>query len=158
MKRFFQNIHVTVKKKLILAFSLVLIIPSLTVGTLAYFSAKDNTEDQLMNEAEANVHLMSQIISNNIKPQIDDMAKLSNDITEKNLKGKQASQLKETLDQYKYFHDKVDAIYVGTNSGELIHAPDIELDDDFDPRTRPWYEDAVQDKGDRKSTRLNSSH
>ena len=148
MKRFFQNIHVTVKKKLILAFSLVLIIPSLTVGTLAYFSAKDNTEDQLMNEAEANVHLMSQIISNNIKPQIDDMAKLSNDITEKNLKGKQASQLKETLDQYKYFHDKVDAIYVGTNSGELIHAPDIELDDDFDPRTRPWYEDAVQDKGE----------
>lgn len=99
MKRFFQNIHVTVKKKLILAFSLVLIIPSLTVGTLAYFSAKDNTEDQLMNEAEANVHLMSQIISNNIKPQIDDMAKLSNDITAKNLKGKQASQLKETLDQ-----------------------------------------------------------
>ncbi len=39
-------------------------------------------------------------------------------------------------------------IYLGTSDGEMILYPPVELPSDYDPRTRPWYEDAVNKKGE----------
>jgi methyl-accepting chemotaxis protein len=39
-------------------------------------------------------------------------------------------------------------IYLGTSDGEMILYPPVELPSDYDPRTRPWYEDAINQKGE----------
>ncbi|MAY13987.1 MAG: chemotaxis protein [Oceanospirillaceae bacterium] len=37
-------------------------------------------------------------------------------------------------------------LYLGTDSGEMIMRPDDELPADYDPRTRPWYQQAMAEK------------
>lgn len=38
--------------------------------------------------------------------------------------------------------------YIGTGQGEMVSVPQVDLPDDFDPRERPWYEDAVNQAGE----------
>lgn len=44
-------------------------------------------------------------------------------------------------------YPEVASIYVGTEKGEMFIAPTNSLPEDFDPRERPWYQEAMQSKG-----------
>ena len=37
-------------------------------------------------------------------------------------------------------------LYLGTDTGEMIMRPDDEMPDDYDPRTRPWYQQAMAER------------
>ena len=39
-------------------------------------------------------------------------------------------------------------VYLGTEEGGMYTSPGIDLPDNFDPRGRPWYEDAVEQQGE----------
>ncbi|AOM81494.1 methyl-accepting chemotaxis protein [Salisediminibacterium beveridgei] len=39
-------------------------------------------------------------------------------------------------------------VYLGTESGTMMTSPEVDLPEDFDPRGRPWYEDAVASQGE----------
>lgn len=38
-------------------------------------------------------------------------------------------------------------VYLGTEGGTMTTSPEVDLPEDFDPRGRPWYEDAVASQG-----------
>ncbi|WP_280771074.1 methyl-accepting chemotaxis protein [Salipaludibacillus daqingensis] len=38
--------------------------------------------------------------------------------------------------------------YIGSEQGEMLTTPVIDLPDGFDPRERPWYEDALEQEGE----------
>src|SRR5690606_1911569 len=42
-------------------------------------------------------------------------------------------------------HDEIGALYTGTETGDII--PQGDLDDDYNPRERPWYKEAVEAEG-----------
>lgn len=39
-------------------------------------------------------------------------------------------------------------VYLGTEGGTMMTSPEVDLPADFDPRGRPWYEDAVASQGE----------
>ncbi|MFD2669986.1 methyl-accepting chemotaxis protein [Marinicrinis sediminis] len=61
------------------------------------------------------------------------------------------SSVQALLNEFERFHamdtDTLN-LYLGTAEGEMILYPVQELPGDYDPRTRPWYEDAIERKGE----------
>jgi len=44
-------------------------------------------------------------------------------------------------------YPEIESIYLGSEKGDMFIAPLNELPDGFDPRERPWYQDAMANKG-----------
>lgn len=49
--------------------------------------------------------------------------------------------------EYKENHKNIMNAYMGTTAGEMILYPVQDLPSDYDPRVRPWYEKAMENKG-----------
>ncbi|WLV24566.1 methyl-accepting chemotaxis protein [Aciduricibacillus chroicocephali] len=136
----------SVRNRLTLVFALILFIPSISVGLLSYKSAKETTEEQIVGKAHENVKLLGTIVNDSLKPHMDNLDKLAGVVNADMYKGKDSRELRTLLDQYKDYHPDVYSIYVGAFNSDLILSPWQELD--LDPRTRPWYKDAMEHKGE----------
>jgi methyl-accepting chemotaxis protein len=58
------------------------------------------------------------------------------------------AKIDQIFSQYIKLHPEVSLIYVGTTEGKLLLTPSQKLPDDFDARQRPWYQDAMNHKGE----------
>lgn len=133
------------KPKLIAAFALILIVPSLLIGLRSYEVAKNTLENQLLMSIEDNLNLLSLSIDNALQPKISDADKLSANLGE--LQEDNQAQINEIFEQYVELHPEVEGIYVGSEDGKLIHTPTVELGSDFDARERTWYQEAMTAQG-----------
>nr|WP_077210827.1 methyl-accepting chemotaxis protein [Bacillus dakarensis] len=144
MKNFFRNI----KTKLILAFSLILIVPSVSIGTEAYITAENAVEHEIIAGIDENINLLSSIIDNTVKPKIHDIEYLSTIINSEFYDGEESPVIRQQLKQYAQIHPEAQSIYVGTETGLFVQEPKVTMADDYDPRKRDWYIDAMEQKGE----------
>ncbi|HZH62766.1 MAG TPA: methyl-accepting chemotaxis protein [Metabacillus sp.] len=136
-----------IKHKLFIAFTLILIIPSLTVGLLAYYSAKKEIREELLATARENIVLLNSNIDNTIEPKVHDANFFSEQInSEMYGDDSENSVIGQKLNQYIGLHPEVQAIYIGTVDGRMITSPKLDLPSDYDPRERPWYQKAMENK------------
>lgn len=146
MKHFIKKaVDLNIKNKLVISFLSFLIIPTLLVGLLSYNSSKNKIEESTIANAHENIELIDKNIESFIVPKINDanhFSKLVNSKMEQNEK-----EIIEKLEQYISLHPEARTVFVGTESGKMIVNPSTELPSDFDPRTRPWYEEAKNNKG-----------
>lgn len=140
--KFFKS---SVRNRLVLVFALILIIPSISVGLLSYSSASETTERQIIAKTHENVKLLGTIINDSLKPHIDNLDRLAGVVKADMYKGKDSKELRTLLDQYNDYHPDTYSIYVGAFNSDLILSPWQDLD--LDPRTRPWYKEAMEQKG-----------
>jgi hypothetical protein len=63
----------SVKKRLILSFALILLIPGLAIGGFSYLTAKSTVDVQMLQTANENVNLLNSTITKFIQPQIDNI-------------------------------------------------------------------------------------
>ena len=127
------------KGKMILSFALILIIPSLLVGTFAYMTAKDAVKDEMLDGFTENINLLNTTIDNTMALKAHDMAVFSERITSKLYDGESSPEVRTIFTQYKNLHPEVELAYVGTDEGVFVQEPDVGTPDDYDPRKRPWY-------------------
>ena len=80
MKKIFRSFR-NMKTKLILAFSLILIIPGIIIGTESYLTAKNTVEQQVLAGATENVNLLNSIIDSTMQPKIHDIDIFSQSVT-----------------------------------------------------------------------------
>lgn len=144
MNKFFRNL----KPKLILAFSLILIIPSLSIGIISYITAKNAVEKELLAGIGVNLDLLNLTIGNTILPKINDIEYMSETITSQLYDGEDSPELRRKLDQYANLHPEAQSMYVGTNEGLFVQEPKVKMADDYDPRKRDWYKEAMEKKGE----------
>lgn len=134
------------KTKLIISFILILLIPSTVIGVFSFEKAKDVLGDYILDSATDNVKAVNNEILDTFEPKINDLeflaGTISKDLYDEN------GQIHQQFSQYIELHQEVSAIYVGTTSGEMIVEPALDLPDDYDPRTRVWYEDAINSEGE----------
>ncbi|WP_251862505.1 methyl-accepting chemotaxis protein [Clostridium sp. Marseille-Q2269] len=52
-----------------------------------------------------------------------------------------------TLESFRSNHSEVTNMYLGTSKGTTIISPKTNVVNNIDPRTRPWYKQAVENKG-----------
>lgn len=135
------------KKKLYVAFSCVLIIPTIAVGLLAYQSSQSQIRKEILSSAKENVTILNSMIDREVAPKIHDVNFFSEQITSKLYKDSNQEILTK-FSQFIELHPEVSSIFVGTKDGEIINYPKLNLESDFDPRDRPWYLDALKGKGD----------
>ncbi|WP_046173488.1 methyl-accepting chemotaxis protein [Domibacillus indicus] len=138
----------TIRKKLILSFLALLLIPSGLIGYLSYQSAKNEMEKQLIDSADESVMTLDRLITDNVNMKTHDAGVYSELVSKKDIAGEESPALRRRLDQYAKLHPDVISIYVGTTDGVMIQEPRQELEPGYDPRDRPWYQEAVDAGGE----------
>ncbi|UTI40300.1 hypothetical protein [Niallia sp. RD1] len=100
------NRNLNLSTKLYIAFVLILIIPTLTVGYLSFQSAKHELSEKIMESTKENVKLLNSSIDNTISPKLHDADYLAeiitNELYDKNEDSPEALMTK--LEQYKGLH------------------------------------------------------
>ncbi|KMY51542.1 methyl-accepting chemotaxis protein [Peribacillus loiseleuriae] len=144
MRNFFRNF----KTRLFFFFAVILIIPALIVGSLAYLSASKALQGDIMNSAAENINLLDSIIDSTINPKIHDAQTFSESITSRFFEGASSQKLREKFTQYANLHPEVISIYIGANDGLFVQEPQVTTASDYDPRKRDWYKDAIERKGE----------
>ncbi|MBG9943448.1 methyl-accepting chemotaxis protein [Brevibacillus formosus] len=135
------------RTKLIITFLLILLVPSLVVGSLAYNQAKQEIEKQIMDSANENVDLVNSIVSSTFEGKKKDADHLAKEITPGVKSADVQEEIMQHLDMYMGMHADVSSISLGTADGQYFRAPKQEVQAGFDPRTRDWYKRAMEKKG-----------
>ncbi|MDL0421256.1 methyl-accepting chemotaxis protein [Caldibacillus thermoamylovorans] len=140
-KKFALNI----RNKLIISFLCILLIPSIVIGLTSYISAKDNTESRIMKMAKKDVSIVGNTISQFMKAQMENIDYLSSEIIAGNIVNGEDAKTREVLDNIQNAkEDVVEQTYVGNENGEFMNSPtSFKNPPDYDPRERPWYQQAM---------------
>lgn len=146
-----KRMSLSIKRKLLVSYLVVLIIPSVMIGMLSYQSAKGKIEGTLMTNALESSESADRIITQNIQAKVDDLAYLIQQpyvaSAESDPTGK-GGELKAQLRQYLILHKEVKDILLGTDSGDFVRASEDPLPERYDVRKQDWYIRAIkQGKG-----------
>ena len=144
MKKFMSNIKV----KLVFAFIIFLIIPANSIGYLSYSTAKDAVEHEILHGIEQSVSLLNSSINSTIQPKYVDIDYFSQTINAKIHQDEDSPELREKFDQYIKIHPEALAIYLGTEKGIYVQEPRVTDTENYDPRERDWYKQAIENKGE----------
>lgn len=135
----------TVKRKLVLALAGLLTVPALLVGIMSYLQAETELEERIKDGARDSIGVLDQAITDALTPKVHDAGYFGT-VVDGRLTGDKATLLQK-LTQYIALHPEATNAFVGTTEGRMIVAPVQELPADYDPRIRPWYEQAQQAGG-----------
>lgn len=144
MLHYFKNL----KPKLFLSFSLLLIVPAITIGMLSYQSAKTAVTNEITSAIDENIQLLDSIIDNSVQPKIHDIESLADSVAAGQVQDAESPELRSHLGDYIGYHPEVQSIYVGTEKGVFVQEPRVQMDASYDPRQRDWYIRAMANKGD----------
>lgn len=125
-----------IRQKLLLALSALLII---TAGLQQWFyrDALDNAANQDVSRFQTSV---AAVQINGLKTWLDTSAGI---VDSTNLGIRPGQDLKPALAQAAK-GGKFDMIYIGTDKGQMLVSSDWKAPADYDPRIRPWYQDAIK--------------
>lgn len=137
-----------IKVKLVFAFIIVLIIPSLSIGLLSYSTAKEAVKDETLHGIEESINLLNTSIDSTIKPKILDIDYYAETINAQLYQDENSPELRVILDQYSKTHPEALAIYLGTEQGVYVQEPHVTDTTNYDPRERDWYKQAMENKGE----------
>lgn len=137
-----------IRSKLLLSFILVLLLPSLVIGYMSYQKAQEQLDQEIMHSAQEQIRLLDSIITDTVNPKIKDTNHLANVLKAEMYEGAESPQIRAKLSQYANLHPEVMTTYIGTNTGLMIMEPNGELPADYDPRQRPWYQEAMAKQGE----------
>ena len=146
-----QNNNFGIKAKLILAFATILLIPSLCIGWFSYKTAYNKVEENMLESANESVvmldHMLNQIITNTQK-NVDFIAGRIALGGVGAVQGDEDPFARAMLDAYRATHTDVELAAVGTDKGVYINSPVTAVNaPGYDPRKRPWYINALENKG-----------
>lgn len=143
MKSFFTK--QSLGRKLMLSFGLVL-IAALTVSSLAsYYVAQRSLSGELISSTALNTQTLSAVVDNDMQQNIDAVDYFAGRITQTSYANGNA--LIEELRIYDQTMTKVEGLYVGTTTGAFYTSSDRPTAADYDPRKRPWYQEAEANPG-----------
>ncbi|ACS99214.1 methyl-accepting chemotaxis protein [Paenibacillus sp. JDR-2] len=125
----------SVRSRLILSCLLILLLPSLAIGTFAYGTAKNKVSEQLASMATTDITLVSHMIDQFMQATINDVNGLSGQISPPS-----ASQL---LEAYKQNHSEIEAASYMQGDGTVLYSTgSVTADAESDA-----YKQAVENKG-----------
>lgn len=146
--RIIQVKQLSLRKKLIFSFLAMLLIPTLLIGTVSYQSAEKQISEEQQASATESVRILNTNITNMIEPKLKDVQYFSKKFSKSFFQDDNVPKLKSLLREYVNMHPEVELVYIGTTDGKLLDEPAQEYPDGFDPRTRPWYKQALDNNGE----------
>ncbi|MEW9501166.1 methyl-accepting chemotaxis protein [Jeotgalibacillus marinus] len=152
MKKFFQ----TIRMKLVLATSIVLVVSFAVLLGLTGWQLNDRTLENVHSQAEGVVGELNQsteLFLSQYGRSIEQIAvtettldfigdKLEEEATDS------TQTLEQLLEDYLTLYEDASSIYVAVNNGDLLIVPEADLPADFDARTRDWYINSLENSGE----------
>ncbi|MEN0645396.1 methyl-accepting chemotaxis protein [Alkalicoccobacillus gibsonii] len=143
-----SRLHTSLKSKLILSFLLVLMIPSFLIAIISFLSASQNVDKQLDGSAKESLFIINHTISSFILNQRENIDYLASTSDTASFLEEDTPQQRMLVDDFQASRTNVELTFVGTEQGHFIQSPnDSPVDSDYDPRVRPWYEQALDQSG-----------
>ncbi|MEK4384387.1 methyl-accepting chemotaxis protein [Solibacillus sp. FSL W7-1464] len=136
----------SIKYRLIFAFAIVLLLPTLTVSFFSYNNTKNLIYEEHESTAEQNLNLLNTKITETIQPKLQQLSYFSSYISQDILENDDKFNL--LFDEYLGLHPEINIAYVGTADGQMLRRPAHQYEAGYDPRERPWYIQAVEAKGE----------
>ncbi|AMB90885.1 chemotaxis protein [Bacillus altitudinis] len=134
----------SISKKLVIAFLVVLILPTVALTISAFFTSKTELDKQIMGSAMSQVNAFDTLIDENIGNKAEAVTLFTDDLKAANLQEKNRKATIKELQQYGKINEKdVSAIYAGSEKGLFMQYPVQKMPDGYDPRERPWYQEAM---------------
>lgn len=138
MKKRIRNwFTLTVKKRLIAALLLFLIVPSITVGWLSYQKAADQVKMEIIRSAQAKTEMLSLQINQMLDMEKDNAAQMAAGITSNDIINKSPA-LQRQMDRMSQNHKELGVLTAGAEDGSWMKSPDPG-EQIYDPRERSWY-------------------
>ncbi|CAH2214847.1 methyl-accepting chemotaxis protein [Tepidibacter aestuarii] len=144
------------KNKMIMILLLSITIPLCILGYMSYSKAYDVLDENLISSSHHTIGLAEKIIDgyfSTIEIQLDMLTDNTNlkRVNELKKEGIDKEAAQHKIDEYlrlnKEKNINIEHSYIVDNSKNLYIYPYVELPDDFDPTTRPWYTGAVKNNG-----------
>ncbi|MGG2185079.1 methyl-accepting chemotaxis protein [Bacillus altitudinis] len=144
----------SISKKLVIAFLVVLILPTVALTISAFFTSKTELDKQIMGSAMSQVNAFDTLIDENIGNKAEAVTLFTDDLKAANLQEKNRKATIKELQQYGKINEKdVSAIYAGSEKGLFMQYPVQKMPDGYDPRERPWYQEAMSADGKQVITK-----
>jgi methyl-accepting chemotaxis protein len=140
--------NVKIRTKLLLFLIFILVIPSITIGIFSYNSAKNKLQQNIISSAAGNVTLLNKAVYDTIYSHSELIGFLTQKINKSMFEEKNIPILTDTFKDLVTTHNEVSSTYVGTEDGKMYLFPNDELPAGYDPRTRDWYKEAKEHRGE----------
>ncbi|WP_078411745.1 methyl-accepting chemotaxis protein [Priestia abyssalis] len=138
----------SLSRKLILSFTLVLLIPSLIIGLASYESAETHLREEITSSANENVQLLNSLIDATVQSKKEQADFLASRFNQDLFQDPAYGELRTQLEDFYNTTEGLVMVYVGTSEGKMIDQPVFERAADYDPRKRPWYKEAMEHQGE----------
>ncbi|WP_082794492.1 methyl-accepting chemotaxis protein [Halobacillus sp. KGW1] len=137
----------TIQRQILIPFLTLIVIAGIVVGIASYSFSVDNTTAELTDNVEEQMKTLSQSFDIFLEAQEDTINYYSGQEEFLNIESDPDAVIEE-LNDIRASNDIVQNAYVGMESeGTTVSDDELKLPDDFDARTRPWYQDAVDNAG-----------
>ncbi|WP_176560385.1 methyl-accepting chemotaxis protein [Brevibacillus dissolubilis] len=135
-----RHLQLSVKTKLIVACTILFLLPSLSIAGISYYISKERVQDEILQGARQTVVLVDQLVTSLISPKIKEINELVEEAAENDL---DQSRL-ESIKRYQQNHSEVSNVYIVYPDGRLIQAGDHPKPDSYEGTKQKWYEQAVE--------------
>lgn len=136
----------TIRKKLIISFIAILLLPSIAISTISFFTAKNIIENNLIIAAEQSIDYIYDEISSITTKKEQDATYLSNNISGSMLDGDR-EEIRGIFTQYMSQNSDVMNLYFVREDGETYLNANQEIPADFDAINQVWYKAAMDAAG-----------
>ncbi|RAP24646.1 hypothetical protein C2W64_02816 [Brevibacillus laterosporus] len=121
----------------------VLLLQGVLIGYSSFYISKWQLEQKLEGAADSSVSLLNQAIDQIIQLEIANLNTLVEQITSRQI-DEQSPELRKIMEDFAKQHPEIEIVTVGNQNGAWMKAPDPGKQE-YDPRTRDWYKQVIQD-------------
>lgn len=140
LKRVF---HITkLRTELMLLIIIAIVLPSLALVVISTETSESALRSKMEETTNSSIHILDKTLTQLIQLESAGVNELAYQISSTDLTGNPA-KARSLLDKFKLEHPEVDIIALGNDQGKYMFAPDSQPED-YDPRTRDWYIDALK--------------
>ncbi|MEY2240472.1 methyl-accepting chemotaxis protein [Bacillus altitudinis] len=137
----------SISKRLIISFTLVLVLPIITLSTISYQIAKEELDHEIMYGANARVNELNDMIEQKLLNKENAVKLFTETSSAADFKKKNQDELYEHFEIYsKINEDDVVGFYAASKNRDFIQYPKVDMPKGYDPTTRDWYKAAMQDE------------
>jgi len=124
-------------------------LPILSISLGTYYSLSKNLKGEFDNISNQSISRVDEAIDSLYKANRESTDMLSNDPNGMMIKSnpEYAQWLMKSFDGFIKTHPDTKSIYLGTTDKKMYLAPKVELDATYDPTSRAWYKDAINNDG-----------
>ncbi|MDZ5474011.1 methyl-accepting chemotaxis protein [Bacillus sp. 31A1R] len=144
----FKNINKSLQKQILVPFLILIIIAGVVISTVSYIFTVNNTGKLLSHAVSSQMVSMNdsfEVFFQNTIMTVERLGKMK----ELENYNENRLSLEESFREMTETNSSLQFVYLGTEKeGDMIIQPPTELPDGFDPRQRPWYSQAFENKGE----------